>query len=203
MLDVLERYAERGVDSYAIEYPGYGGRDACFCRFTREAFARETGETLTPAWARANRAAFERWKQEHIGAMLKRLVDEVHARIPGVEVWMHTACAPGRGHAPQFIRKAGIPTVIPYMMHTAGDFSDISNNLRAVDPLPAVGHVCVRSKPFKNYPVPPKTPETIRRFFDAIEQTTAENLTGLMFFNESCVSRQNREAVYEGIQRFL
>ena len=29
-----------------------------------------------------------------------------------------------------------------------------------------------------------------------------ENLTGLMFFNESCVSDENRKAVYEGIQRF-
>ena len=203
MLDVLERYADRGVDSYVIEFPGYGGGGTCFCRFTREAFARETGGTLTPEWAQANPEAFERWKQEHIGKMLKRLVDEVHAKIPGVEIWLHTACASGRGHAPRFIRKAGIPTVIPYMMHTAGDFSDIPRNLRAVRPLPAVGHVCVRSKPFKNYPVPPKTPDVIRRFFDAIEQTTADNLAGLMFFNESCVSHQNRKAVYDGIRRFL
>ncbi len=200
MLDALEQYAERGVDSYAIEFPGYG---ECFCSFTREAFARETGETLTPQWTQANPAAFERWKQKHIGGILKRLVDEVHAEFPSVEIWLHTACAPGRGHSPEFIQKAGIPTVIPYMMHTAGDFSDIPRNLRAVDPLPAVGHVCVRSKPFKNYAIPPKNPEMIRKFFDAIEQTTADNLAGLMFFNESCVSKENRKAVYEGIQRLL
>ena len=200
MLDVLERYADRGADSYAIEYPGYGG---CFCAFTREAFSRETGETLTPAWARANPAAFERWKQEHIGGILKRLVGEVHARFPGVEIWLHTACAAGRGHSPKYVKEAGITTAIPYLMHSAGDFSDIARNLRAVSPLSAVGHVCVRSKPFKNYPIPPKTPDVIRGFFDAIEQTTADNLTGLMFFNESCVSDENRKAVYDGIQRFV
>ena len=88
-------------------------------------------------------------------------------------------------------------------MHTAGDFSDIARNLRMVHPLPAVGHVCVRSKPFKNYPIPPKTPDMIRRFFDVIDETRADNLTGLMFFNESCVSGENRKAVYHGIQRFL
>ena len=200
MLDALECYADCGVDSYAIEYPGYAG---CLCRSTREAFARETGKTLTPQWARANAAAFERWKQKHIGAILKRLVGEVRAEFPGVEIWLHTACARGRGHSPEFIQKAGIPTTIPYMMHTAGDFSDITRNLRAVHPLSAVGHVCVRSKPFKNYPIPPKTPELIRTFFNAVEQTTADNLAGLMFFNESCVSDENRKAVYEGIQRFL
>ena len=59
------------------------------------------------------------------------------------------------------------------------------------------------STTFKNYPVPPKTPDMIRRFFDAIEQNTAENLAGLMFFNESCVSDENRKAVYDGIQRFV
>ncbi|NQT51195.1 hypothetical protein HQ576_04060 [bacterium] len=203
MLDSLERYAARGVASYAIEYPGYGGAAACFCPFTREAFARETGQELTPAWAGAHPAAFERWKQEHIGAILQRLVAEVHARHPRVAVWLHTACARGRGHSPAAIHKAGIPAVIPYMMHTAGNFSDIPRNLRAVHPLPAVGHVCVRSKPFKNYPIPPKTPETIRRFFDAIERTEAGNLAGLMFFNESCVSDENRKAVYQGIGRLL
>lgn len=200
MLDALEHYADRGVDSYAIEYPGYSG---CFCRFTREAFARETGETLTSEWVRANPATFERWKQKHIGGILKRLVGEVHARFSGVQIWLHTACAPGRGHSPKFIQEAGIPTVIPYLMHTAGDFSDIPRNLRAVHPLPAVGHVCVRSKPFKNYPIPPKTPDVIRKFFDVVEETTPDNLTGLMFFNESCVSDENRKAVYEGIQHFL
>jgi len=200
MLDALERYADCGVDSYAIEYPGYSG---CFCRLTRGAFARETGETLTPEWARANPATFERWKQRHIGGILKRLVGEVHERFPDVQIWLHTACTPGRGHAPEYIRKAGIPAVIPYMMHTAGDLSDITKNLHAVHPLPAVGHVCVRSKPFKNYPIPPKTPESIRKFFLAIEQAEADNLAGLMFFNESCVSDENRKAVYEGIQRFL
>ncbi len=148
MLDSLERYAARGVGSYAIEYPGYGGTGACFCPFTREAFARETGTTLSPKWARAHPADFERWKQEHIGRILKRLVAEVHARHPRVAVWLHTACARGRGHSPAEIRKAGIPAVIPYMLHTAGDFSDIPRNLRAVHPLPAIGHVCVRSKPF-------------------------------------------------------
>ena len=203
MLDALERYANRGVDSYAIEYPGYGGTGACFCRFTREAFARETGGALTPQWAQAHAADFERWKQRHIGRLLERLVGEVHARHPGVQIWLHTACARGRGHSPAFIEEAGIATAIPYMMHTAGDFSDVPRNLRAVHPLPAVGHVCVRSKPFKNYPVPPKNPKMLQSFFDVIEQTTADNLTGLMFFNESCVSDENRKAVYEGIRRFL
>jgi len=203
MLDVLDRYAGRGVDSYAIEYPGYAGRAACFCRFTREAFARETGEMLTPEWARDNPAAFERWKEQHIGAMLKRLVGAVHVRFPGVEIWLHTACAAGRGHAPKFMQEAGISTAIPYMMHTKGDFSDIPRNLRAVHPLPAVGHVCVRSRPFKNYPIPSKNPKMIREFFDVIQRSPAENLAGLMFFNESCVSAENRMAVYQGIQRFL
>ena len=202
MLDALERYAARGVNSYAIEYPGYGG-SACFCQSTREVFERDTGQPLTPEWARSHPAAFVRWKQERIGKILKRLVSEVHAQIPGVEIWLHTACARGRGHAPALIHTAGIPVAIPYMLHTAGDFSDIPRNLRAVHPLPAVGHVCVRSKPFKNYPVPPKDPAMIARFFDAIERVKADNLAGLMFFNESCVSDENREAVYQGIRRFL
>lgn len=202
MLDALGRYADRGVSSYAIEYPGYAG-SGCFCQWTREAFARETGHTLTPEWARAHPADFRRWKQRRIGAILKRLVDEIHAQTPDVEIWLHTACAPGRGHSPEFIRKAGICTVIPYMMHTAGNFSDIPRNLQAVHPSPAVGHVCVRSTPFKNYPIPPKNPEVVRKFFDVIDATTADNLVGLMFFNESNVTDENRKAVYEGIRRLV
>ena len=202
MLDALERYAARGVSSYAIEYPGYGG-GACFCEFTRQAFERETGTALTPEWAKAHAADFVRWKQTHIGGILKRLVGEVRAATPGVDVWLHTACARGRGHSPELVRKAGITTAIPYMLHTAANLSDIPRNLRAVHPLPAVGHVCVRSKPFKNYPVPPKTLDVIARFFDAVERVDAGNLIGLMFFNESCVSDENRRAVYQGIRRFL
>ena len=172
MFDALERYAPHGVDSYAIEALGYWtGASSCFCRYTREAFARETGETLTPEWVRANRAALRRWKQEHIGGILKRLVDEVHAEFPKVEIWLHSTCDPNRGQSSEVVQKAGIPVAIPYMMHTAGDFSDIARNLSAVHPLPAVGHVCVRSKPFKNYNIPPQNPETIRKFFDGVERT--------------------------------
>ena len=81
MLDSLERYAAQGVKSYAIEYPGY---DGCFCQITCEVFARETGETLTPQWAQAHPAEFDRWKQEHIGGILKRLVADVHAQFPSI-----------------------------------------------------------------------------------------------------------------------
>ncbi|MBU4199524.1 MAG: hypothetical protein KKE37_07315 [Verrucomicrobia bacterium] len=204
MLDSLERYAAFGVRSYGIESVGYWlGTSSCFCRHTREAFARETGETLTSEWVQANQVSLRQWKQEHVGGILKRLADEVHAEFPKVEIWLHSTCDQDRGHSSTFIQKAGIPVVIPYMMHTAGDFSDIPQNLCAVSPLPAVGHVCVRSQPFKNYPVPPKNPDVIKSFFDAIERTEADNLIGLMFFNESCVSRENRRAVYDGIRRFL
>ena len=201
MLDALDRYAGRGVASYAIEWPGYHG-NACFCEFTRTAFVRETGRELTTEWARANRKEFNRWKEEHMGGIIKQLVDAVHARRPAVEIWHHTACAPGRGHAPEQLRRAGIAATIPYMMHKrTDDLSDVSRNLRAVHPLPAIGHVCVRSRPFKNYNIPPKDPRMIRKFFDVIRRTKADNLAGLMFFNESNVTVENRKAVYEGIER--
>jgi hypothetical protein len=205
ILDALDRYASRGVSSYAIEWPGYVG-NACFCEQTRTAFLRETGHELTPEWARANRNDFDRWKQQHVGTLLKRLVGEVHSQTPNVEIWHHTACTAsrGRGHAPEHLRKAGIATTMPYMMHShARDFSDVSENLQACRPLPAVAHVCVRATPFKNYPIPPKDPALIRKFFDAIEQTTLDNLVGLAFFNESNVPPENRKAVYDGIRRFL
>ena len=205
ILDALDRYARRGVSSYAIEWPGYVG-NGCFCEQTRAAFARETGRELTSEWARANRNEFDRWKERHIGAILKRLVAEIHEQTPNVEIWHHTACTAsrGRGHAPDQLRKAGVTATMPYMMHsTSRDFSDLGENVRACQPLPAVAHVCVRPRPFKNYPIPPKDPAVVRKFFDAIEQTTIDNLAGLVFFNESNVPLENRKAVYEGIRRFL
>lgn len=203
ILDALERYAGRGVSSYAIEWPGYVG-NACFCEHTRAAFKSETGRALTPEWARANRDAFDRWKQRHIGAVTKRLIDEVHEQIPGAEIWHHTACTAsrGRGHEAAQLRRAGVTTTMPYMMHSrTTDLSDVSRNVLACRPLPAVGHVCVRARPFKNYPIPPKDPALIGRFFDAIEATPLENLVGLAFFNESNVPPENRKAVYEGVAR--
>lgn len=205
MLDALERYAGRGVSSYAIEWPGYVG-NGCFCEHTRAAFARDTGRELTPEWARANRTELDHWKQEHIGAILERLAGEVHEQTPGVEVWQHTACtaSQGRGHAAEPLRKAGIAATMPYLMHSASrDFSEIRQNVGACQPLPAVAHVCVRARPFQNYPIPPKDPASIQRFFDAIQQTSIHNLTGLVFFNESNVPPENRKAVYDGIRRFL
>ncbi len=205
LLDALERYAARGVSSYAIEYPGYIG-NGCLCEATRAAFAAETGQELTPDWARASRQQFNRWKEQHIGAILKRLVDEVHTQTPQVEIWQHTACTAsgGRGHAPDPLRKAGIAATMPYLMHSSSpDFSGLSKNVDACSPLPAVAHVCVRAKPFKNYAIPPKNPAMIGRFFDAVEKTQMENLVGLVFFNESNVPPENRQAVYDGIKRFV
>ncbi|NLS91837.1 MAG: twin-arginine translocation signal domain-containing protein [Planctomycetaceae bacterium] len=205
ILDALERYARRGVASYAIEYPGYAG-SGCFCEATRTAFADETGRELTPQWARANRPEFDGWKQQHIGSILKRLVDEVHAQTPDVEIWLHTACTAsgGRGHAPDPLRKAGITATMPYLMHSPSpDFSRLSKNVDACYPLPAVAHVCVRAKPFKNYAIPPKNPALISKFFDAVEQTRMENLAGLVFFNETNVPPENRRAVYDGVKRFV
>ena len=205
VLDALGRYAHRGVSSYAVEWPGYSG-SGCFCEYTRAAFARQTGRELTPQWAKANRDEFDLWKERHMGPILKRLVDEVHQQTPDVEVWHHTACrrSRGRGHAPEHLVKAGITATMPYVMHSrTPDFSEILKNVEACYPLPAVAHVCVRSKAFKNYPIPAKDPAMIGRFFDTVKQTDSENLAGLAFFNESIVTPENRKAVYEGIRRLL
>jgi transposase len=132
ILDALDRYASRGVSSYAIEWPGYVG-NGCFCQHTRAVFAHETGRELTPEWARANRDEFDRWKQQHIGVILKRLVDEVHDQVPDVEIWHHTACTAshGRGHAPEQLREAGIKATMPYMMHSRShDLSDSYYSVR-------------------------------------------------------------------------
>ena len=70
-------------------------------------------------------------------------------------------------------------------------------------PNECVLHFCARDRAPDNYPLWIKTPEIIEETMDWLAAYPGENITGLLFFNETAVSDRNRKTVYEQIKRFM
>jgi len=196
VVDLLEFYNNSPVDSFVFERISYHDDRACFCPYTKEKFKKDTGVDLG-----AGPPGFV-WKCNTIRKYLKEYVDMIRKVRPGIEVWAHTQCRLGWGHAPHVLLDAGIETVSNHMFHSFASQKTQYQQLDWLAPLSCVPHICVRDIPTHNYSTPIKTPEMIRKCANWLEDYAGEHLAGAMFFNEVRTTEQNKAAVYKIVKRW-
>ncbi len=197
--DLLSFYDSPNVTSYGLERLSYTGPEGCYCKATQERFFRETGQSLLEAAAEE----FEAWKTKNMTRYLREYTEHVKRLRPGIEVWLHTHCAPGWGHDPKQMKAVGIDGLIPPYLHfreIGGEY--LHGCLTDLAPNPCVLHFCSRDQAPQNYPIWIKTPEIIKEAIDWALSYPGGNLNGLLFFNLNATSSKNKAAVYEQIKRF-
>jgi len=196
--DLLGFYDHPNVTSYALERLGYSGPPACFCTYTQKKYREATGRAIFDA----SPAELEAWKGRHVAGYLKQYVAHVERLRPGIEVWLHTQCAPGWGHDPKLLPGAGIDYLVPHTIQFRETKEGTHAKLRRLAPNPCVLHFCTRDRRPANYPLWIKTPEIIAEVIGWALDYPGDNLAGLLFFNENATSPRNKKAVYEAIKRF-
>lgn len=195
-IDLLSFYQHPNVKSYAVEMISFPD---CRCRYTQEAFRRTLGREPTEAatgllWG----TPAEVWRVNRARAALARYVDAIREVRPEVEVWLHTQGL-GNGHMPHIFAPSGVVTLLP-LDHFLTTEAEAHQMLEFLAPNPCVVHLCGRVNKPLNYPLPPKTPRQLREKIGWYGRYAGHNLRGLMFFNESIVPGENKQAIYEAIR---
>jgi hypothetical protein len=190
LTDLLEFYADSPMDSFAFERLGYS-EGTCFCQHSMDKFRKETGTDI-----RSSSLNHLVWKGNAVRDYLKKYVAIIHAIRPQLEVWAHTGGEPGWGHFPHVLGEAGIAIVSNHGQHFLATEQAFHQQLDWLAPLPCVPHICVRDMPTANYPVPARTPETIKANGRWLENYPGDRLRGAIFFNEVRATERNKTAVY-------
>jgi len=196
--DLLGYYQSPNVKSYGIERISYLGLDQCYCKATQELFRRERGHSLLEADPQER----EEWKTEKITGYLRRYKDHLQRLRPGLELWLHTQGGPGWGHDPKRLAAAGIDALVPHYVQFPETRESVHRCWEYLAPNPCILHFCSRDRAPKNYGIWIKTPEILREVTDWVLDYPGDNITGLLFFNETATSPRNKKAVYEQIRRF-
>jgi hypothetical protein len=198
--DLLRTYNHPNVKSFSLERLSYGGGGAyCFCRDTQQAFERETGRPML----RAAPKAIEAWRNDRIGGLLKRYVDHVRSVRPGIEVALHTQCAPGWGHRPDRLPDCGIDYLMPHSFQFPETRDSFHRMLDRLAPNRCVLHFCSRDRRPANYDLWIKTPEIIAQGVRwAMDYPDRDRIQGIVFFNPNATSAENRKAVYQQVKQF-
>ncbi len=196
--DLLTYYNHPNVKSFGFETLRYGGT-VCYCKYTQEAYRRDTGLSMLDA----NRAQLNAWKTNQICRYLKKYVEHIHRIRPELSVWLHTQCAPGTGHDPARLGNCGIECLLPYTLQRSLETkAQIHQKLERLSPNPCVLHFDTRAKDLPKYKIATKTPKIIEQAIDGILEFPGNNLAGLMFWNRFTTPPRNLKAVYEQIKRF-
>ncbi len=193
--DLVKYGTDFGVNIYGIETLSYCS-SCCFCEDTRRVFREKFDVNLdAPPYELAILRSLR------IQELLTEIVEIVKGINPQAELWLHTMGSPGWGHLPSSLRKAGIPVLMPHIFHSPRFESEKHLNalLDYLAPIPCVLHCCVRSKMPLNYGWS-KKPQDIMQLVEWISKSPSANLCGVMFYNETAVSAENRRAVYEGVR---
>jgi len=196
--DLLSYYDHPNVGSYAFERISYSGKSACACDHTKRAYREATGKELLDALP----AAVESWKNRHIAGYLGRYVQHIKTRHPRQTVWLHTQCSPGWGHDPARLRQCGVDYLLPHVIQFPETRESLHRKWQRMAPNKLVLHFCTRDRRPTNYKLWIKTPEIIARAIDWTLDYPGDNLSGLLFFNETATSPSNKREVYEQIKRF-
>ena len=198
--DLLTRYNHPNIRSISHERLSYS-KGSCYCKDTEERFKKDTGESIFDY--QDGDPLFDKWKADSILAKHRAFNQNIKSLRPGIEVWLHSSCAPGWGHAPERLRDAGVDCVVPHIAHFPMNRQELGAILDRTAPNDTVLHFCVRNKHLQNYKIWEKTPEIIAQVGEWIGDYRAEcnRLKGILFFNENTVPEENRKAVYELVRR--
>lgn len=199
--DLLKFYNHRNVKSIAFERLSYSS-GSCYCAASAEKFMRETGRSMADYGE--GDALFDEWKVNSISEKIAELNKRIKTLKPSIQVWLHSSCAPGWGHASARLKGAGVDCVVPHVAHFVMDKAGFNTLLDRVGPNDTVLHFCVRDKVLKNYNIWQKSPANIEEIGEWALQYAQANphLKGILFFNENTVSDENRAEVYRLIKKF-
>ena len=201
IMDLLGRYAPRGVASVAYERLSVAA-GTCRCESCAQRFFEESGRNLDEE--EAGSAVFEAWKTDLITEKMSALNRAVKTAHPGTQVWLHSSCAPGWGHDPARLAGAGVDCIVPHVAHAMMEKRDFDALLDRLAPNDTVLHFCVRNRALPHYPIWEKTPADIAEIGGWALDYARRNyrMKGILFFNENTVSAENRRAVYRLAVRF-
>jgi len=136
------------------------------------------------------------WKET-----LKNFAAYIRSVRPNLEVWHHGYYGFHEPRTPASYKVAGIDVVFP-CIHQVVSEEQLKEILESSGDIPFVLHVDVREKPTQNYNVPAKNAEYIEQMGEWISRHLGDNLLGVMFFNQVCVSEPNQQAVLRVIDRW-
>ncbi len=193
--DLLSYYDHPNVTSYVFECIDYG---ACFCEYTQKKFLQDTGSNIFEA----DDACLFDWKSKNIYGRIKAYIEHIKGLRPDMQVWLHSRGNPESGQNPNNLRKLDLDYLLPHTIQFPTKQHELYNMLDRLAPKPCVLHFCVRDKAPRNYPIWIKTPEIIAEVMNWVAEYPGDNLVGILFFNETIVSDQNRNAVYQQLKRW-
>ncbi len=196
--DLLSYYSHPNVHGFTFERVGYQGNNACFCPATLGAYRRETGQDLLLA----SKSLFQTWKFAHVGRLLREYISHVKNVKKGIQVGIHTQGKPGWGHNPQSFPNLGVDFVLPHTIQFKTSRWQFHRMLDRLAPNPCILHFCARNVAPPNYPIWIKTPQIIRKVLDWTLKYSKDHMHGILFFNEPMVSRENKQAIYDGLRAF-
>lgn len=202
--DLFAYYSKSPINSYGFEMVGRWG---CKCRDTMKRFnvALSSGQLENYAKSDNEDKLFGIWERLDARQMLKQYVSAVRRIAPSVDIWHHgyreLGDLPGNRFSPASYREGNVDVAMP-CIHSITNEDDFRVVINSAEDFPLVLHVDTRGTPTMNYNIPLKTPEYIRNMGEWVVKYCRECLTGVVFFNESSTSRENKNAVYEVLKNW-
>jgi len=205
--DILERY--HNLDGIVLEHLSYFGDKTCYCAGSQTKLLHDTGKTVEEI----DDEELIQWKNQRIRDTLIDLKNLIRSINPKFQFGFYTGFSPenadvagyqrNRGHSIETLRQIGFDFVLPYCegRHGENEFIEIERVIEYLSPLQVYLHTTIRKEPPRNYPLPPKTPEYVRKAIRWGKEYFQRNerFLGMTFFNEVKIPEENRQAVYESI----
>jgi len=204
--DVLERY--HNLDGIVLEHPSYFG-GACYCSSSQKRLYQDTGKNV----GEISSEELTDWKNIRIRDTLIDLRGVIKDINPKFQIGFYTGFSPGngdvagyqrnRGHSIETISQVGFDFLMPYCegRHKENETKEIEKVIEYLSPMKIYLHTTIRREPPRNYPLPPKGPEYVKKMIawgkDYFRQS--DRFLGMTFFNEVKIPQENRQAVYESI----
>ncbi len=206
--DLLEIYPE--IDGIVMEWPGYGG-NGCYCKSSLLRFKADTGKNMYEATEKERLD----WENERIRVVLADMINLIKDFKSNMRFGFYSGFSPEdgdisrcqelRGHRVDTLKRAGVDFVMPYAegRHKEQEEYELERVIAYMDPLNCYVHCTIRRNPPKDYPLPPKGPDYIKRIIRwaiSYHKSHGDRFKGMSFFNEVNIPPENRNAVYEAIE---
>lgn len=202
--DLLTFYSDSPVDSFGFERLSYCDSNTCFCDYSKDKFKKDTGTNLVEKKeVEMEETSFNHlvWKGNSIKQYIKKYISVIKQIRPGIKVWFHTGGDPEWGHCPNVFNEVDIDLISNHGQDFIASKSGYYQQLDWLSPYILVPQICVRDIPTPNYPVPVRTPESIKENFSWMEQYPGDRLKGIVLFNEVSTSERNKAVVYDEVKK--